>query len=251
MRPEPREGSAPRRSCRPAWCRTGPTLPDREGVVVLAPGCEKTGQLGLKPVVLVLEAVGVGAELPQAANDLVEKGAEHGRSITGTEQERKSLSTNPAEGYACRKTRFVSASPHEEQRKTCNSEMTPRLGTLRMSFITWPQPAQTVKGRLSAKAAITVIKPLCAAKCCEGRVLTKSCGIVSFLTSQGLRPDVSTKQYRNRLPPKKVRSRSPPHPPDDPLVIGTALPPVPRRVTASTPGTKGFSGSKYWQLLKC
>ena len=52
-------------------------LPNRERVVVLAPGCKKTGQLRLQPVFFILQAVGVGAELPQAANDLVEQGAEH------------------------------------------------------------------------------------------------------------------------------------------------------------------------------
>ena len=39
------------------------------------------GQLRLKAVVLVLQAVGVGAELRQAADDLVEQGAEHAPSL--------------------------------------------------------------------------------------------------------------------------------------------------------------------------
>jgi hypothetical protein len=32
--------------------------------------------------------------------------------------------------------------------------MTPTLGTLRINFITWPHPAQTVNGKLSGKGAI-------------------------------------------------------------------------------------------------
>jgi hypothetical protein len=52
-------------------------LPDRKGVVVVAPGLEKVRQLGLKPAILVLKAVGVGAELPQAAYDVLDPGAEH------------------------------------------------------------------------------------------------------------------------------------------------------------------------------
>jgi hypothetical protein len=49
----------------------------------------------LQPLILLLEAVGMGAELPQAANDLVEHGAEHGRSIAGTKREQKSGNENP------------------------------------------------------------------------------------------------------------------------------------------------------------
>jgi hypothetical protein len=70
--------------------------------------------------------------------------------------------------YACWRTRFVSASPHEGQTKTCNSGTVPKLGTLRISFITWPQPAQTTKGRLSGKAAISAIEAFRAATCCIG-----------------------------------------------------------------------------------
>ena len=51
-------------------------LPDREGVVVVAPSLEKVCQLGLKPAILVLKAVGVGAELPQAADDFFDPGTE-------------------------------------------------------------------------------------------------------------------------------------------------------------------------------
>jgi hypothetical protein len=64
-------------------------------------------------------------------------------------------STVPAAFYPCGESRFVSASPHEGQTKTCSSGIMPRLGTLRISFITWPQPAQSVKGRLSGRGGKT------------------------------------------------------------------------------------------------
>ena len=63
------------RFCAEAMASTR-VAPDR--LVVIAPSRQEDRQLlRLQPVVLVLPAVGVRGELPQAANDLVKQGAEH------------------------------------------------------------------------------------------------------------------------------------------------------------------------------
>jgi hypothetical protein len=98
----------------------------------------------------------------------------------------------------------------------------PRLGTLRISFITWPHPTQTVNGKLSGKGAINHLSgrdiPLPnAPRCLHVRV--RACGKVSAtgcaLTS--LQGSIGTAFPQRRYGPDRH-----PIPPDDPLVIGTA-----------------------------
>jgi hypothetical protein len=75
------------------------------------------------------------------------------QSVLGSDLGQRANEKNGAR-YVCRRTRFVSASPHEGQTKTCSWGFAPRHGTLRISFITWPHPTQTVNGRLSGKRAM-------------------------------------------------------------------------------------------------
>jgi hypothetical protein len=65
----------------------------RERVVVSAPSFVKVRQLRLEPAVLVVQPVGVRAELPQAADEVLDPGAEHGRILPRTKRERKGLGT--------------------------------------------------------------------------------------------------------------------------------------------------------------
>ncbi len=152
------------------------------------------------------------------------------------------------QAYAWRRTRFVSASPHDGHTKTCSSGVTPTPGTLRISFITWPHAAQTAIGKLSGKGAINHLarRPAHPATrpSVSGSGLRRS-------VSQGLRPGVYTRQYRNCLPPKKVRSRSPPHPPDDPGDRDHSSTVPPTSHGAISPCQKAFLGRNVGRLWKC
>jgi hypothetical protein len=79
-------------------------LSHRESVVVVAASFQKARQLSLKLSILVLKAVGVRAELLEAADDVLNPGAEHARMEAGNE-------TRTEDGIRCRPIEW-----HERQR---------------------------------------------------------------------------------------------------------------------------------------